>query len=90
MKAELHVPEEMIEAIADKVLEKLLPILNNPQKPDRYLDVSELATTIKKSKGQIYQWVNRSIHGLVNFPYLKVGRSLRFSLKDITEWMREN
>lgn len=90
MKAELHVPEEMIEAIADKVLEKLLPILNNPQKPDRYLDVSELATTIKKSKGQIYQWVNRSKHGLVNFPYLKVGRSLRFSLKDITEWMREN
>ena len=90
MKVELNIPEEMIDAIADKVMEKLLPIIQSLQEPDRYLDVSELSTLIGKSQGQIYQWVNRASHGLTDFPYQKAGRSLRFSMKDIMAWMKNH
>jgi predicted DNA-binding transcriptional regulator AlpA len=76
-----------IERIAAMVIEKLLPFIQT-QQPDRILTIDELSAMIGKSKEQIYQWVNQSQHRLSDFPYMKVGRSLRFSHSAILTWMK--
>lgn len=88
MKAELDLPQELVEQIADRVLQKILPVLEAWCEPDQYLDVDEVSAMIGKSKEQVYQWVNSASHGLSNFPYQKAGRSLRFSKKAIQKWMK--
>lgn len=85
MRTELE-PND-IERIANKVLEKLLPLMQM-QQPEKFLTVDELSAMLSKSKEQIYQWVNKSHHGLSDFPFLKIGKSLRFSKSDIIEWMK--
>jgi predicted DNA-binding transcriptional regulator AlpA len=76
-----------IERIAAMVIEKLLPLIQS-QQPDRILTIDELSMMIGKSKAQIYQWVNQSQHGLSDFPYGKVGKSLRFFHSEILAWMK--
>jgi excisionase family DNA binding protein len=90
MKAELNIPPELAEQIADRILQKMLPILEAWHEPDQYLNVDEVAEMLGKSKAQIYQWVNRAGHGLSDFPYQKAGRSLRFSKKEIKNWLKSN
>ncbi len=89
MKAELNIPQEVIDAIADRVLEKLVPMLQSISQPDQYLNVDEVAMMLGKSKEQIYQWVDRSKHGLGDFPFYKAGRSLRFLKKEIESWVKK-
>lgn len=89
MKATLE-PED-IKDIAEKVVELILPLLNqNREQVDTILNADEVARLLRKSKGQIYQWVSNSGHGLHDFPFMKAGKSLRFSKRDIIEWMRNN
>jgi predicted DNA-binding transcriptional regulator AlpA len=88
MKAEINIPQELVDQIADRVLQKMLPILEAWQEPDQYLNVDELSVMLGKSKAQVYQWVNSASHSLSNFPYQKAGRSLRFSKKDIQKWLK--
>lgn len=88
MKAELDIPQEFIDRIADRVLEKMLPLLESWHEPDQFLNVDEISAMLGKSQGQIYQWVNNASHGLSDFPYEKAGRSLRFSKKAIQTWMK--
>ena len=76
--------------VAGKVIERLLPLLNHPEEEDELMDVTELAAMIGKSNGQIYQWVHLASHGLGAFPFMKAGKSLRFSKKAVLEWMRRN
>lgn len=90
MKAELTIPQELVDQIADRVLQKMLPILEAWHEQDQYLNVDELSIMLGKSKAQIYQWVDRSSHGLSNFPYHKAGRSLRFSKKEVKDWLKCN
>jgi predicted DNA-binding transcriptional regulator AlpA len=90
MKAEINIPQEIVDQIADRVLEKMLPVLESWHVPDQYLNIDELSVMLGKSKEQIYQWVNRSSHGLSNFPYQKAGRSLRFSKKEVQNWLKSN
>jgi predicted DNA-binding transcriptional regulator AlpA len=90
MKAELNIPQELVEEIADRVLQKMLPVLEEWHMPDQYLNIDELSAMLGKSKAQIYQWVNSASHGLSNFPYRKAGRSLRFSKKEIKNWLKSN
>ena len=90
MKAEINIPQEFANLIADKIIEKLFPILEAWHEPDQYLNVDELSEMLGKSKAQIYQWVDRASHGLYNFPYQKAGRSLRFSKKEIKNWLKSN
>ena len=90
MKAELIFPPELIDEIADKVIEKLKPMLSGNGKheaDDTIMMIEETAKLIKTSKGQIYQWVNNSQHGLGSFPYYKAGKLLRFSKKAILKWL---
>jgi predicted DNA-binding transcriptional regulator AlpA len=90
MKAELTIPQELVDQIADRVLQKMLPVLEEWYEPDHYLNVDELSIMLGKSKAQVYQWVNNASHGLSKFPYQKAGRSLRFSKKEIKEWLKSN
>ncbi|HPL62885.1 MAG TPA: helix-turn-helix domain-containing protein [Syntrophales bacterium] len=78
-----------IDRIAEKVMEKLLPLLQGQEGPDKIISAEELGQLIGKSKEQIYQWVNQSQHGFSDFPYMKAGKSLRFSQKEIVQWMRK-
>ena len=87
MKTELE-PQD-IEAIVNKVIEMLKPILSNNGKhgEDDLITIDEAAAFLKTSKGQIYQWVNNAQHGLGNFPYLKAGKLLRFSKSAVLKWL---
>lgn len=92
MKAELTLPQELVEQIADRVIEKIKPILSGNGKhegEDTVLTIDEVSKFLKTSKGQIYQWVNNSQHGLNDFPYLKAGKLLRFSKKAILKWLEK-
>lgn len=89
MKVELSLPPELVDAIADKVIEKLKPLLAcNGKQDDVILTIEQASGLLGKSKGQIYQWVNLSRHGLNNFPYLKAGKSLRFSKNKLLQWLQ--
>jgi predicted DNA-binding transcriptional regulator AlpA len=90
MKAAIDIPQELVDQIADRVLEKMLPVLEAWHDPDQLLNVDDVAVMLGKSKAQIYQWVNSASHGLSNFPYQKAGRALRFSKKEIKEWLKSN
>jgi len=82
---------EDVQAIADKVVAMILPHMYQTQEQDKdILDVGEVAILLDKSKGQIYQWVSDATHGLNDFPFLKAGKSLRFSKKAIFQWMCKN
>lgn len=89
MKAELTLPPELVDLIADKVIEKLKPLLaGNGKQEDEILSIEQASELLGKSKEQIYQWVNLSKHGLKDFPYMKAGKSLRFSKNALLEWMQ--
>lgn len=51
---------------------------------DRFVDVNHLARILSVKPATIYGWVHE---GYV--PHLKIGRLVRFSLKDIEQWLRE-
>jgi excisionase family DNA binding protein len=86
----LEIEQTDIEAIAQRVFELLIPHLSNRLEQDVFLDVDGIATLLGKSRGQIYQWVHNASHGLSDFPYVKVGRSLRFSKNDVLQWAKNN
>jgi excisionase family DNA binding protein len=86
----LEIEQTDIEAIAQRVFELLLPHVQQKQGPDVILDVESIAALVGKSRGQIYQWVHNASHGLSDFPYLKVGRSLRFSKNEVLQWAKKN
>ncbi|MDO8282536.1 MAG: helix-turn-helix domain-containing protein [Thermodesulfovibrionia bacterium] len=89
MKTELE--QEDLAAIASALFEMLKPFLHTPQQQeDEILSVEEVSKLIGKKKDQIYQWVNNSKHGLGVFPYMKAGRSLRFSKNAVMQWMKNN
>jgi predicted DNA-binding transcriptional regulator AlpA len=86
MKLELE--QQDIEAIAGKVAEQLLPLLQGQlRQEDDILDLDAVSLMLGKSKGQVYQWVSDSSHGLNDFPFMKAGRALRFSKKALVQWM---
>ena len=87
MRTELD--ESDINVIADRVAARILPLLKNKRsEDDTILNVAEAAALLRVSKLQIYAWVNKSLHGLCNFPYYKAGRLLRFSKNDIIAWLK--
>jgi excisionase family DNA binding protein len=73
-------------------MEMIRPMLQDngqhEEAEDALLTIEEAARFLNTSKGQIYQWVNNSQHGLGTFPYHKAGKLLRFSKSEILKWMR--
>jgi excisionase family DNA binding protein len=91
LKSELETGD--IEAIAQRVVELLKPIMSSNGKDkgeDILMTIDEMAAFLKTSKNQIYQWVNNAQHGLREFPYLKAGRRLMFSKNAILKWLENN
>lgn len=84
MKAELTLPTELVDLIADKVIEKLRPLLsgNGNAKEDIIFDVQGLAEYLRVSK----QWIYERTH-LKEIPHIKVDGQLRFRKKDIDKWL---
>lgn len=82
-------PED-INSIAEKVVSMIMPLLSKGPEPNDILNVDEVSALLGKSKGQVYQWVSDSTHGLNTLPVMKAGKSLRFSRKAIIEWMQGN
>jgi excisionase family DNA binding protein len=52
------------------------------------LTVEELSQLIKVKPRQIYAWVNESKYVQGGIPFLKAGKFLRFSRRDVLEWMK--
>ena len=51
---------------------------------DRLLTVRELAEYLRVNPFTVYRWIAKN-----RIPHLRVGRTLRFRLEDIDEFMRE-
>ncbi|MHC4269347.1 MAG: helix-turn-helix domain-containing protein [Planctomycetota bacterium] len=82
MKIELEVSD--IKRIAEKVVEQLKPLLNNPHgsKCDELMDVKGLAEYLKVKES----WVYEKIH-TKQIPFQKAGRFPRFRKKHIDKWL---
>ena len=90
MDAKMTFSQDLIDQFANAIVERLLPRLEMPkQDEDEMLNTVQAAILLGKSKQQIYQWANKAKHGLMVFPYMKAGRSLRFSKNDLIEWMKK-
>jgi len=50
----------------------------------RYIGIDDLAQYIGLPKGTLYVWVCQR-----KIPYLKMGRLLRFDLREIDNWMKD-
>ncbi|GBE05076.1 helix-turn-helix domain protein [bacterium BMS3Abin10] len=84
MKIELE--REDLKHIAKEVAEMLKPLLaGNNKKDDVIFDVGSLSEYLIVSKRFIYERIHRN-----EIPYYKVGGLLRFSKKDIDNWLKAN
>jgi excisionase family DNA binding protein len=91
MRAELIISEEIINQIVEGVADRLKPLLTgNSEDDDELIDIEQASKLLGASKDQIYQWVSNAKHGLKPFPFLKSGKRLRFSKKDLIQWMQNN
>ena len=97
MKALLEFPQELVDQIAERVVAKIIPLLQLPEQEDSILSIEGVVlliwgydADIKKKKGQIYQWVDNAKYGKKPFPFMKSGRTLRFSKNAIIKWMKNN
>jgi len=85
MKAELTLPSELAEQIADKVIERLKPVLagNGRHKAeDTIFDVKGLAEYLRV----LDRWIYERTH-LKEIPHYKIGGQLRFRKRDIDKWL---
>lgn len=86
----VNFPDALIDKIAQRVLEKLLPHLQ-PQSPDEILTVEEVAALLKTTPSRIYQKVFDETHQMGDgFPFHKEGRLLRFYRREILAWLDSN
>ena len=83
MKAEIDFPDPVIEAIAQRVVESLRPLLVRKQEaPDAIFTVDQLSEYLGIGKQRVYEAVS-----LKTIPYFKVGKSLRFRRSAIDKWI---
>jgi len=84
MKAELTLPTELVDLIADKVIEKIKPIIaqNGNHEDDIVFDVQRLAEYLNVSK----QWIYERSH-LKEIPHIKKQGLLRFRKREIDKWL---
>lgn len=83
MKAELTLPQELIDQIAQKVTELLKPLItgNSKQDADITFDKKELAQYLKVP----VSWVDKKVCSK-EIPYFSCGKYIRFSKRAIDKW----
>ncbi|MBF0607408.1 MAG: helix-turn-helix domain-containing protein [Candidatus Magnetobacterium sp. LHC-1] len=87
MKAELTLPHELVEQIADSVIERLRPLIAvNERKietgTDTIFNVKLLCDYLKVTPTWIYERTH-----LNEIPFIKIGGQLRFKKKAIDKWV---
>lgn len=85
MKAELTLPLELVDLIADKVIEKLKPVIASNGKHDTedvIFDVSGLSKYLNVSHKWIYERTQ-----FKEIPFLKIKGLLRFRKSAIDKWI---
>ncbi len=84
MKAELTLPQELVNEIAREVTELLKPMLsgNGKYEDDIIYDVPGLCAYLSVSD----KWIYERTH-LKEIPHLKVNGILRFRKRDIDKWL---
>ena len=84
MKAELIIPEELVNQIADKVFDKLKPLIsgNGKHEDDVIFDVVGLSQYLRVSTKWIYERTQ-----FKEIPFKKIKGLLRFRKKDIDRWI---
>ncbi len=88
MEARLTLPQELIDEIAGKVIEKLIPLISNGKKmeEDKIFDKKGLAEYLSVSQSCINKMIVEK-----KIPYIKIGEGqsggVRFSRKDIDKWI---
>jgi excisionase family DNA binding protein len=85
-------PED-IQSIAQAVTEMIRPLLSangRDKAEDVLLTPDETARLLSVKKPQIYAWVNESKFSDNGIPFLKAGKFLRFSKKDVLKWMQKH
>jgi excisionase family DNA binding protein len=87
VKAELTLPPELVDEIANKVIERLKPLIagNGKQEDDVIFDVRGLAEYLKVSTKWIYERTQ-----FKEIPHQKVKGLLRFRKKDIDRWLNSH
>ena len=82
MKIEID-NSQLINDIAEKVVERLKPLLNNSHNAkDELMDVKGLAKYLKVKES----WVYEKIH-TKRIPFIKAGKFPRFRKKHIDKWL---
>ena len=87
LKAELNIPPELVSAIADAVMVRLMPMLSglqmSPHQSDDLMGVAELAKYLGDvSKDWIYQRTANN-----EIPFVKIGHLIKFRRSDIDRWL---
>jgi excisionase family DNA binding protein len=85
LKAELTLPQELVDRIVDKVVDKLKIFVsgNGKKENDAIFDVQGLSSYLKVSK----QWVYERTH-LNEIPFYKIEGHVRFKKSDIDKWLQ--
>lgn len=84
MKSELETQD--IEAISQKIIEKLKPLLTDNGKSNGADDVIFTPQGLAEYLGVDVSWVYKSVSNR-NIPYLKIGKYVRFRKKAIDKWL---
>ena len=93
MKAffELEDVEQFTDAVAEKVYAKISGVfLKMCDQIDTVVGTEEIAQFLKVKEAQIYAWVDKSKCSDNGIPFSKAGKFLRFSKKEVLEWMKTN
>lgn len=87
MKAELTIPQELVDEIADRVLQRMMPVIkgNERSKDDCILNVPELAQYLKVDENWIYQRTRKQ-----DIPFIKKGKYCLFRKSVIDTWLNED
>jgi len=87
MKAELNIPQELVDQIADRVIEKLKPVIiaNDKCNNDSILDVKALAEYCKVDENWIYQKTRKH-----EIPFIKKGKRCLFRKSAIDAWLNQD
>lgn len=87
MKVELDIPKELVDQIADQVLQILLPVIvaNGKCKDDSILNVKELTEYLKVGESWIYQRTRNH-----EIPFIKKGKYCLFRKSVIDAWLNQD
>ena len=87
MKADLTIPQELVDQIADRLLQKMLPVItaNGNRVDDSILNVKELALFLRVGENWIYQKTRNK-----EIPYIKKGKYCLFRKSAIDAWLNQD